>query len=228
MSLQRKLLTIVALLTIIPYGMLAQCRLEINAGISTPGTYAFADWAFDEDPIDSKHFPDGKLSNLTQESYNCTLYPSLSVEMACRLSDSGTGLKGRLSLVGMAGLHMADYQPLSIFSPDADIQKAVKADVLLGLRYRIIETSHLTMYSQAMAGVDFRNGCQYWTVTDDASRDGRNEFVYQLTFLGFRVKLGHKSSHLGVMTELGYGSEYVLGNLFVLLPGIRAGFSYRF
>ena len=170
----------------------------------------------------------GKLSDITEESYNCTLYPSMSVEMAYRLSDSGTGLKGRLSLVGMAGLHMADYQPLSIYSPEADMQKAVKADVLLGLRYRIIETSYLTMYSQAMAGMDFRNDSQYWTVTDDALREGRNEFVYQLTFLGFRVKLGHKTSHLGVMTELGYGSEYVLGNVFVILPGIRAGFSYRF
>ena len=214
---------------VIPIAVNAQDgRLEINAAISTPGTYAFADWAFDEDPIDNMRWSHGKLSDITEESYNCTLYPSMSVEMAYRLSDSGTGLKGRLSLVGMAGLHMADYQPLSIYSPEADMQKAVKADVLLGLRYRIIETSHLTMYSQAMAGMDFRNESRYWTVTDGASRGGRNEFVYQLTFVGFRVKLGHRTSHLGVMTELGYGSEYVLGNVFVILPGIRAGFSYRF
>jgi hypothetical protein len=133
----------------------------------------------------------------------------------------------RLSVVGMAGFHIADYEHRNIVDTYSYKQTAMKADVLLGVRFRILETSHLTMYSQAMAGTDFRNASDYWTVTDNNNSDGCNQFVYQLTFLGFRVKLGHQNSHLGVMTELGYGSEYALSKI-VIIPGIRAGISYRF
>ena len=197
-------------------------RFEFNAGISTPGYYALADWDFTASSPGVRWSYD--LEDLTEESYNSTLYPSFSVEMAYRLSDSG--MMERFSVVGMAGFHIAYYEHRNIVDPYSDKQTAMKADVLLGMRFRLFETSHLTMYSQAMVGTDFKNSSDYWNVTNDILNNGGKQLVYQLTFVGFRVKLGRRTSHLGVMTELGYGSEYVMSKM-VLLPGIRAGISYR-
>ena len=226
MILHRKLLMLVVLAFGIPYCVQAQDgRLEINATISTGGTYMLADGGgFDESSKRNK-MSDGILSNLQKESYNSKVYPSTSVEIAYRLS--GSGLTGRLSLVGMAGLHIADYEHRNIVDSYSDKHTAVKADVLMGVRFCILETSYLTMYSQALAGTDFRNGSGYWTVTGNTHDEGRNQFVYQITYLGFRVKLGRRSSHFGIMTELGYGSEYALSKIFIM-PGMRAGISYRF
>ena len=154
-------------------------------------------------------------------------YPSISAEMSYKLSDDG--ILRRWSLVGMAGLHFADYESINNVSKQSDKQTAIKADALLGVRFRIVEKSHLIMYSQALVGIDFRNGSDYWTVTDKNNRQSSNRPVYQLTFLGFRVKLGHRTSHLGFLTELGYGSEYALSeSLIILSPGMRAGISYMF
>ncbi len=225
MSFVRKLLAFSVFAFFIPFVVQAQDgRFEINAGISTAGNYMLTDYDFTLDEYDSK-FSDGVLNHLKEESYYSKVYPSVSVEMAYRLSDDGK--LSRLSAVGMAGVHVADYERKSMISGSYGKQTAFKADVLLGVRFRILEKSHLTMYSQAMAGIDFRNGSDYWTVTGNSHSPSSNEFVYQLTFLGFRVKLGHRSSHLGVMTELGFGSEYVLSEVFIV-PGIRAGISYRF
>ena len=200
-------------------------RLDINAAISTGGTYMLTDYDFNTSGNES-NWSDGVLNNLKEESYDSKVYPSVSVEMAYRLSDKG--VLRRWSLVGMAGVHIADYEPKSMVNGSYSKQQAIKADALLGVRFRILETSHLTMYSQALAGVDFRNGSDYWTITGNNHNQSNNELVYQLTFLGFRVKLGRRTSHFGVMTELGYGSEYALGSTILFLPGIRAGFSYRF
>lgn len=225
MTIVRKLLAFSVFAIIIQYMAQAQDgRLDINAAISTGGTYMLTDWRFDESPTINKR-SDGILNNLTEESYNSLVYPSPSVEIAYRISDSGS--IRRLYVVGMAGLHIADYQPKNIINGSYGKQTAIKADVLLGVRFRIMETSHLTMYSQALAGVDFRNDCDYWKVTGNTHGQSRNELAYQLTFLGFRVKLGRRTSHLGFMTELGYGSEYALGEI-PIIPGIRAGISYRF
>lgn len=226
MSFVRKLLAFPVFALFIPFVAQAQDgRLEINAGISTGGAYMFTDYDFNTSG-NAPNPSDGVLNNLKEESYDSKVYPSVSVETAYRLSDDGA--LSRWSLVGMAGVHIADYEPKSIVSGSYGKQQAIKADALLGVRFRIMETSHLTMYSQVMAGIDFRNGSDYWTVTGNNHSPSSNELAYQLTFLGFRVKLGHRTSHLGIMTELGYGSEYVLGSTILFLPGIRAGFSYRF
>ena len=227
MSFVRKLLAFSVFAFFIPFVAQAQDgRFEINAGISTAGSYMLTDYDFTLDDYDSK-FSDGVLNHLKEESYYSKVYPSVSAEIAYRLSDDGT--LSRLSVVGMAGLHIADYEPKNIVSGSYGKQTAIKADALLGVRFRIVETSHLTMYSQAMAGIDFRNGSDYWTVTGNTHSQSSNELVYQLTFLGFRVKLGRRNSHLGFITELGYGSEYVLSKKMALLsPGMRAGISYRF
>ena len=227
MSFVRKLLAFSVFALFIPFVVQAQDgRFEINAGISTAGNYMLTDYDFTLDDYDSK-FSDGVLNHLKEESYYSKVYPSVSAEIAYRLSDDGT--LSRLSVVGMAGLHIADYEPKNIVSGSYGKQTAIKADALLGVRFRIVETSHLTMYSQAMAGIDFRNGSDYWTVTGNTHSQSSNELVYQLTFLGFRVKLGRRNSHLGFITELGYGSEYVLSKEMALLsPGMRAGISYRF
>ena len=198
-------------------------RFEFNAGISTPGYYALADW--DADDPDTPVKWSYNLNDLPEGSHKTTLYPSYSVEMAYRLSDSG--ILGHLSLVGMAGYHKAVYETSRIVDNITQRQTATKADVLLGVRVNVIQTTHLTLYSQALAGTDFKNGSDYWAVTNEKLNDGHKPFVYQITFAGFRVKLGHRTSHFAVMTELGYGSEYVMSKQMILLPGIRAGISYR-
>ena len=227
MSLFRKLLTYSTLALFIPQIIHAQDgKFEINAGISTAGTYMLTDYHFFGSDNASK-WSDGTLNDLKEVSYNSKVYPSISAEMSYKLSDDG--ILRRWSLVGMAGLHFADYESISTVSKQSDKQTAIKADALLGVRFRIVEKSHLIMYSQALAGIDFRNGSDYWTVTDKNNRQSSNRPVYQLTFLGFRVKLGHKTSHLGFLTELGYGSEYALSeSLIILSPGMRAGISYIF
>ena len=228
MSFVRKLLAFSVFALFIPFVAQAQDgRLEINAGISTGGAYMLTDYDLETSGRSILKRSDGILNNLKDESYDSKVYPSVSAEIAYRLSDDGT--LSRLSVVGMAGLHIADYEPKNIVSGSYGKQTAIKADALLGVRFRIMETSHLTMYSQAMAGIDFRNGSDYWTVTGNTHSQSSNELVYQLTFLGFRVKLGRRNSHLGFITELGYGSEYVLSKEMALLsPGMRAGISYRF
>ena len=226
MTPQRKTITLAILALFLPHGAQAQDgRIEINAAISTAGSYMLTDWDAN-DPTYTYKWSDGVLNNLTEESYNSKVYPSPSVEIAYRISDSG--LKRHLSLGGMAGLHVADYEHRNIVDTYSDKQKAMKADILLGVRFYVVETTHLTIYSQAMVGMDFRNGSDYWTVTNSTHSDARNQFVYQITFAGFRVKIGRRSSHFGVMTELGYGSEYALSDLLILMPGMRAGISYRF
>ena len=228
MIIVRKLLAFSVFALFIPYMAQAQDgRLDINAAISTGGTYMLTDYDFCASDNGYSKWSDGILNNLKEESYNSKVYPSVSAEIAYRLSDDG--MLSRWSLVGMAGLHFADYESINTTTNLSNKQTAIKADALLGVRFRIKETSHLTMYSQALAGVDFRNGSDYWTVTGNTRSHSRHELVYQLTFLGFRVKLGRRSSHLGFMTELGYGSEYALSNTMALLsPGMRAGISYRF
>ena len=226
MSFIKRHIAISMFALIIPYMVHAQDgRIEINAAISTAGTYMLTDYDFNTSDNDSKG-SDGMLNSLKEESYDSKVYPSVSVEIAYRLSDNG--MLRRWSLVGMTGLHFADYEPKSIINGSYGKQKAIKTDALLGVRFRIMEKSHLTMYSQAMVGIDFRNGSDYWTVTGCTHSQSSNELVYQLTFLGLRVKIGRRSSHLGIMTELGYGSEYALGSMIFFLPGIRAGVSYRF
>ena len=226
MSPHKKLLLAFMLATGIPCWMQAQDgRLEINAAISTGGNYMLTDWDANDPTVINKR-SDGVLSNLTQESYKTKVYPSPSVEIAYRLFDSG--LIRHLSLVGMAGLHIADYEYRKIVDAYSDKQRAMKTDIPLGVRFYVVETTHLTLYSQAIAGIDFRNGSDYWTITNCSHSGEHNQFVYQITFAGFRVKLGHKSSHFGLMTELGYGSEYAFSDIMFLMPGMRAGISYRF
>ena len=107
-------------------------------------------------------------------------------------------------------------------------ETALRLDFLMGARLRIIDRPHFCMYSQAFLGKDFRNDCEYWTIANEFIGDGHEEKVdYQVTFLGFQVDLG-KESNLGFVTEFGYGYEYSLSQLFVFIPGIRAGVSYKF
>ena len=87
---------------------------EFNIGISTPGLYSIADTEGHRDrhTIDFYPLDPLELSDLNKESYNSTLYPSVSAEFSYRLADAG--LFKCLSLVGYAGLHVADYQDVNV------------------------------------------------------------------------------------------------------------------
>ena len=89
---------------------------EFNIGISTPGLYSIADTENHHyvgyRALDFYPLPSMELSDLNKESYNSTLYPSVSAELAYKLADSG--FFKRLSLVGYTGLHVADYQDVNV------------------------------------------------------------------------------------------------------------------
>ena len=209
MSLLKRLLIFILFAALIPVGMKAQenKKFEINVGISTPGLYALTVY-FD------------------LESYRSTLYPSISVELSYKLAE--TGFFKRLSLAGMLGYHMVGFENFDPVTKQSKKETALRLDFLMGARLRIIDRPHFCMYSQAFLGKDFRNDCEYWTIANEFIGDGHEEKVdYQVTFLGFQVDLG-KESNLGFVTEFGYGYEYSLSQLFVFIPGIRAGVSYKF
>ena len=197
---------------------------DFNIGISTPGLYSLADLEYGR--YSFFYYDYSNLSDLSKESYNSTLYPSISAELSYKLADAG--FFKRLSLVGYAGLHMAEYQDISVASNTYNVvETAVKVDLLLGIRYHIINKKYFSMYTQAFLGGEIKNDCDYWDITGkvvNLGALGENIRVH-LTFLGLRFKLG--GSNVGLFTELGHGSEYCTSSL-IVIPGIRAGVSYRF
>ena len=232
MSLIRRLLSFIMFVALIPAGMEAQEQkgdIDFNIAISTTGLFALADWDYTLTPYEMSYYNLSvyNLGDLETDSYNSTLYPCVSAELAYKLADSG--FFKRLSLVGYAGFHWADYQPINIVSDAKDGKEtAKKLDWMLGFRYSIINSRYFHMYTQAFLGGEIKNDCAYWDITGDAVYGGwlgKNDIRWQITYLGFKVKLGR--SNLGVMTELGFGSEYCLSYIPVF-PGIRAGLSYKF
>ena len=227
MHLRNCLLFTLALLVLRPFAVQAQEQkgdIDFNIGISMPGLYSLPDLEYH---TSAYYYNYSNLSNLSKESYNSTLYPSISAELSYKLADEG--FFKRLSVVGYAGLHVADYQDISVV-PNTydDVETAVKLDLLLGIRYHIINKKYFSMYTQAFLGGEIRNSCAYWDITGDEvyyGSLGDRSIRWQITYLGFRFKLGR--SNVGLMTELGHGSEYCLSSIFVF-PGIRAGVSYRF
>ena len=231
MHLRHCLLFTLALLTAWPFTAQGQEKkgdIDFNIGISTPGFYSLADYDFFKAPRDMYYYNyTNDLGCLQTESYNSTLYPSFSAEITYKLADSG--FFKRLSLAAYTGFHMADYQNIDIVSDsESDKERAVKLDLLLGIRYHIINGRYFNMYTQAFIGGEIRNDCNYWEITGNMMYTGvlgENDIRWHLTILGFRFKLGQ--SHIGLMTELGYGSEYSI-SIFPVAPGIRGAVSYRF
>lgn len=231
MHLRNCLLLTFALLTAWPFTAQGQEKkgdIDFNIGISTPGFYSLADYDFFKAPREMYYYNyTNDLGGLQTESYNSTLYPSFSAEITYKLADSG--FFKRLSLAAYTGFHMADYQNIDIVSDSkSDKERAVKLDLLLGIRYHIINGRYFNMYTQAFIGGEIRNDCNYWEITGNTMYTGalgENDIRWHLTILGFRFKLGQ--SHIGLMTELGYGSEYSI-SIVPVAPGIRGAVSYRF
>ncbi|MBR5936367.1 MAG: hypothetical protein IKZ89_09480, partial [Bacteroidaceae bacterium] len=59
--------------------------IDFNIGISTPGLYSLADYAYGRNSF--YYYDYYNLSNLSKESYNSTLYPSISTELSYKLAD---------------------------------------------------------------------------------------------------------------------------------------------
>lgn len=231
MHLRNCLLLTLALLTAWPFAAQAQEMkgdIDFNIGISSPGFYSLADIDAMKIPQDMYYYNyTNDLSGLQLESYNSTLYPSISAEITYKLADSG--FFKRLSIAGYVGFHMAKYQNIDIVSDSkSDKETATKLDLLLGIRYHILNGRYFNMYSQAFLGGEIRNDCKYWDITGDMMYKGylgENNIRWHMTILGFRFKLGQ--SHIGLMTELGWGSEYC-SSIIPIIPGFRGAVSYRF
>lgn len=229
MSLRGKIL-ITMFAVLIPVGILAQEQkgdIDFNIGISTPGLYSLADVDLLK-PDDMYYYNYTQdLGGLQTESYNSNLYPSISAEITYKLADSG--FFKRVSLAGYVGFHMANYQYIDIVSDSkGNWETAMKLNLLLGIRYHIINLRYFNMYSQAFLGGEIKNDSEYWDVTGKmmyTSNLGKNNIRWHITYLGFRFKLGQ--SNFGLMTELGFGSEYCT-TIIPIIPGIRGAVSYRF
>ena len=227
MSLRGRIL-ILLFAALIPVGIVAQEKkgdIDFNIGISTPGVYSLADIDLFE-PVYSyyDYMNKDNLGDLQTNSYNSNIYPSVSAEITYKLADSG--FFKRLSLAGYVGFHMADYQKIDIATDSkGNMETAMKLDLLLGIRYNIINARYFNMYTQAFIGGEIKNGCKYWDVVADEVYINDGNIRGHLTFLGFRFKMGQ--SNWGLMTELGYGSEYCSSYIFAI-PGIRGAVSYRF
>lgn len=216
-----------------------QHRIEINAGISSPGLHCRADrdiidfefpYEYEENGqiITGNYYSDKQLHDIYQESYRSRLYPSLSVEFSYKLADSG--FTKRLTLLGMLGFHMVDFEDIDITTGNVVKETARKVDYLIGFRVNIIKTTYFDMYSQMLAGGEIRDKSQYWNITAkrlDEYNVELNGLAFQLTYLGFRAKIGKRDSRLGVYVELGHGTEYSTSK-FGLIPGVRTGVSYLF
>lgn len=235
MSLQRKILTIAVLVASMSSGLQAQGKYEINIGISNAGYYSLADrdilFGFSGEYAgmgiggDYSYYDDWRESELKfweEMTYNSTLYPSISIEMSYKLADSG--FTKHLSLVGYAGFHVVGYERYNFVTNNwNDKRMAKRVDFLLGFRINYMRNRYFNMYSQFLLGYDWRDNCEYWTITDDYLRDGMR-MSFQFTFIGVTAKIG---SNLNILTELGYGTEYCLSYV-PLLPGFRVGIGYNF
>lgn len=242
MHLQNTLRVATLLVLITPctaYAQDKQHRLEINAGISSPGLHCRADrdiidfeipYEYEEDGqiITHNYYSDKQLHDIYLESYRSWLYPSLSVEFSYKLADSG--FTKRMSLIGMFGFHMVDFEDDDLATRNVTKEKSYKIDYLIGFRVYVIKSLYFDMYSQLLAGGEIRDKSQYWNITAkrlDEYNVELNGLAFQLTYLGFRAKIGKRNSRLGVYVELGHGTEYSTSK-FGLIPGVRTGVSYLF
>ena len=102
MYLLKRLLVFILFAALIPVGLQAQEQkgdVDFNIGISTPGFYSLADIDVLKTPHEMYYYNyTNDLGGLQTESYNSTLYPSISAEMTYKLADSG--FFKRLSLAG--------------------------------------------------------------------------------------------------------------------------------
>ena len=213
-----------------PIAVQAQEKFEINVGISNPGLYSLADRdIFGEGGRYEfrglrEHVPEERqLASFDLETYNSVFYPSISANIVYKLADSG--FFKRLSAVGFLGYHMVGFENFDPVTKHSNKETAVKLDYLLGIRIRLVDKENFCLYSQLLAGNDFRNDCEYWTIA--------HEFVgsvdrmdYQVTFIGGQFDFG-KNSQWGVFGEYGFGYEYAISRIFIF-PGMRAGVTYKF
>lgn len=205
-----------------PLAVQAQEKFEINVGVSHPGLAQIA--------TDNNHYYyysdySNSLTDLEGETYKSFHYPALSVEFAYKLADSGFFKK--LDLLGYLGFQAHGYQEVDVISnTSTNRETAIRASILIGLRYNYYKKTRSDLYSQFLLGTDAVNKCHYWDIVYD-NFSGGVRTAAQVTFIGFNIKLGPASSKFNAMVELGYGSEYA-SNIIPLIPGVRTGLSYKF
>ena len=229
MVLLRRALIVLLIETLIPLGVVAQkdSRFEISVGVSTPRIDELKDSKLFYLGIESfEVYKDEPLSNLDEDTFSSTLYPCFSVQLSYDLSESGFFKK--LDLVGYAGYHFAGVERYDIVNATSSKESARKLDILIGIRYNIVEREKFNLYTQFLAGNDILDDSGYWDYVYKSYGDDYNS-IMQLTFLGFNWTLGNKEgkSRMGVMAELGYGQEYG-ASVVPIFPGVRVGLSYKF
>ena len=204
-----------------------QRKLEVNFGISTPGALEWQDIKLIDFGIDDYNYLiyDKPLSDLGEKSYNSTIYPCFSVEVAYKLAESG--FFKRLDLVGFVNFHHAYFEEIDVVRNNNKKETAKKLDIMVGVRYNIVKNTYFNMYTQIMGGQVIRDKSRYWDIIHEKWSDQESFTKLQLTYLGFNWKIGRRDSRLGAIVELGYGYEYATGVL-PFIPGIRTGFSYKF
>lgn len=215
---------ILAISLLRPLAVQAQGKIEINVGVSTPGVDELIDTKFFDMGFESfDYYRDEPLNNL-DESYKSTIYPCYSLELAYDIAESGFFKK--LELLATVSYHAAEIEDIDIVNNSSNRETARKCNILIGIRYDIMEKEKFNMYTQFLAGGDILDSSKYWDYIY-SNYEGEPHPTIQITILGFNWKLGGKESKYGFMTELGWGTDYGLSVL-PIFPGIRAGLSYKF
>lgn len=213
---------VLSLVSFIPSWLSAQRKLEVSAGISTPGYHVWEKGVIIGEQVGIRDdYSDKTLANMEQDAYKSSYKPGYSIQAAYKLADHG--FTKRLSVLGYAGLTMVDFEKLDYLSNKSLYSEtALKYDVLVGIRYHIVTKDRFMMYTQALVGGHFYDESRYWTCNNYLRED---PVTVQMTFLGFRFQSAQ--GRFCFLTELGTGSEYGLGSL-LILPGVRLGLGYTF
>ena len=222
MHLRNSLLLTLALLLLRPLAVNSQEKFEISVGITSQGVAQITtDWG----GTGSYYYRINSLTALESETYISKFYPGCSVQFAYKLAESGFFKK--MNLLGYAGFQSVGFREADVVTRyKGNMETAMRASFLVGLRYNHFQKTWFNMYSQFMIGTDVVNKCRYWDIVYDNFSNGQR-VTAQFTYLGFNIKLGRRESKLSAVAELGYGSEYA-ANFIPLIPGIRTGLSYRF
>jgi len=217
-----RIITALIFVSFIPSWLSAQRRLEISAGISTPGFHVWEKGVVIGEQVGIRDdYSDKTLANMEQDAYKSSYKPGYSIQAAYKLADHG--FTKRMSVLGYAGLSMVDFEKIDYLSSKSLYSEtALKFDVLVGIRYHIVTKDFFMMYTQALVGGHFYDESRYWTCNSFLRKD---PVTVQVTFLGFRFQ--SSQGRFCFLTELGTGSEYGLENL-IIIPGVRLGLGYTF
>lgn len=204
--------------------MAAQCRFEVNAGISDPGAYC---WSEDHNQYKNHIYPKpNRLDDLEFSARKVTVLPNLSMEWSF---DPHPFQKGFLKHFGLVGQVICSSAMTYSHDLMTDTYKysstAHKTDLLIGTRFTHYDTPRYRLYSQLLMGYSIYDNSGYWE--SNVYMNDLHHFCYQMGYISAEFE-PCRNNHLTLLAEFGFGSESALDDRVPIATGIRIGIGYRF